>query len=404
RIPVPGTEVTRFTICVLDGYVPTPVIDDATTVTVIATNDAPIIAGTVSLQSVYHRTPIRLFSSVVITEVDDLNVQPLVVTVTVHEPSHGFLNSIGAFADLGGGVYRLGTSGAGVTAAMATETLRGIQFVPTTANRLQPGQSETTGFTIQVEDGYAAPVVDSRTSVISIHEFVNKLLAGDGAGNDSFGQSVAVDHEVVVVGTPTADPRGNSSGAVYIYGANTNGGLHWAQVQKIFPADGAMGDEFGTSVAVQNDTLAIGARNARGTRTSGAVYVYTRTAGVWTQTKRILPADGDNSDEFGFSVSLDGDTLAVGSRLDDDKGASSGAAYLFARNQGGTTNWGLLKKIVPADGAAGEQFGYAVSVHGDVVAVGAPFDPPTGSAYLFGRNTGGAENWGQIRKLLPADS
>src|SRR5881397_7635 len=112
------TEITRFTICVLDGCVTTPVIDDATTVAVIATNDPPIIRGTVAGQRVYHHMPIRLFSSVVVTEVDDLIVQPLVVTVTLSDPTHGFLSSIGAFADLGGGVYRLGAAGAGVTAAV----------------------------------------------------------------------------------------------------------------------------------------------------------------------------------------------------------------------------------------------------------------------------------------------
>ena len=404
RIPVPTTEITRFTLCVLDGYVPTPVIDDATTVAVTACNDAPIISGTVAAQTVYHRMPIRLFSSVVITEVDDLNAQPLVVTVTISDPTHGFLSSIGAFVDQGGGVYRLGAVGAGVTAATATETLRGMQFVPTTEGRLQPGQSETTGFTISVEDGYAPAVVDTTTSVVAIHEFVNKLLANDGLGNDSFGLSVAVNNNVVIVGAPLADPRGNSSGAVYVYLPTNNPSLRWVQVQKIVPADGAAGDEFGSSVAVQNDTLVIGARAARGTLTSGAVYVYSRGAGgVWTQTKKILPADGQNNDEFGYSISLDADTLAVGSRLDDDRGTSSGSVYLFGRNQGGTTNWGLLKKVVPADGAAGEEFGRAVSVHGDVLAVGATFDPPPGSAYLFGRNTGGANNWGQIRKLIPSD-
>ncbi|HEU0008561.1 MAG TPA: Ig-like domain-containing protein [Verrucomicrobiae bacterium] len=405
RITVPATEITRFTICVADGYVPTPVIDDATTVAVIATNDPPIISGTVAQQTVYHRVPIRLFSSVVITEVDDLNAQKLVVWVTIDNPTHGFLGSIGAFVDQGGGVYQLGTAGAGVTAAAATETLRGMQFVPTTGGRVQPGQPpETTGFTISVEDGFDPAVVDSTTSVVAIHEFVNKLLASDGIGNDSFGLSVAVNNDVVVVGAPQADPRGNGSGAVYVYLPTNNPSLHWVQVQKIVPADGAAGDEFGTSVAVQNGTLVIGARAARGTQISGAVYVYSRGAGgVWTQTKKILPADGANNDEFGYSVSLDADTLAVGSRLDDDHGTSSGSAYLFGRHQGGTNNWGLLKKVVPADGAAGEEFGRAVSVHGDSLAVGATFDPPPGSAYLFGRNTGGANNWGQIRKLLPSD-
>ena len=87
---------------------------------------------------------------------------------------------------------------------MATESLRGVQFVPTTGGRVQPGQPpETTGFTISVEDGFDPAVVDSTTSVVAIHEFVNKLLANDSIGNDSFGLSVAANNDVVIVGKST---------------------------------------------------------------------------------------------------------------------------------------------------------------------------------------------------------
>src|SRR5204863_7688738 len=137
-----------------------------TTVTVVAVNDPPIISGTHSNITVYHRWSVKPFAGVKITEADDSTLQALTVTVTLDNTTHGVLTSLAAFVDNGGGNYTL----SGVTGAQASAALRALVFVPTTDSRVGPGQSETTRFQISVNDGFASPVIDNNTTVIAIHE------------------------------------------------------------------------------------------------------------------------------------------------------------------------------------------------------------------------------------------
>jgi len=224
----------------------------------------------------------------------------------------------------------------------------------------------------------------------------------------AIGSAVAAVRNVVVVGAPLADPRGSSSGAAYIFVPSQVQATQWLQFQKLVPADGAAGDQFGNAVAISSNTIVVAAKfNKPTNNTSGAVYVFDRGAANWTQTKKVVPFDGANADEYGYSVSIDNDTLVVGARADDDNGSSSGSAYIYSRNQGGSNNWGLVKKVLASDAAAGDEFGYSVSVSGDVILVGAHAHVnggvSSGAAYLFGRNQGGTTNWGQIKKLAASD-
>src|SRR5207244_2355711 len=97
RITVPTTETTHFTISADDGYVTSPVLDTTTTFDVTATNDPPVINGTLANQRVYDRLTIRPFAGVTITEVDDLTLQPLKIMVSRDQPTHGYLTSLGGF-------------------------------------------------------------------------------------------------------------------------------------------------------------------------------------------------------------------------------------------------------------------------------------------------------------------
>lgn len=406
RIIVPTTEITRFTLRVDDGYVTSPITDDATTVAVTAVNDPPVIAGTMAGQTVYHRLSLRPFAGVLLTEVDDSTRQPLTVTVRIGNPTNGFLTSLGGFVDMGGGVYRLD----GVTAAEASLALRNLVFVPTTGDRVVPGSPEITGFTLIVDDHFAPAVINSTTTVIALHEYSAQLLAADGNAADEFGFAVGASRDVVVVGAPYDDDRGSASGSAYVYVRDRLLPERWVQWQKLVPADGAAGDEFGYAVAVSGRTIVVGAHLDREATSAGSVYVFERsTTGTsnWVQTRKIVPADGASLDDFGSAVSLAQDTLVVGARSDDDNGGSSGSAYVFGRNQGGVGAWGLVKKIRASDAAAGDEFGGAVSVQQDLIGVGAKRDPHdsrnSGSVYLFGRDQGGPGNWGQIKKLMPAD-
>jgi len=226
-----------------------------------------------------------------------------------------------------------------------------------------------------------------------------KLLAADGDANDYFGRAVAVDGDTVVVGAPDDDDKGTSSGSVYVF---TRTGATWTQQAKLTAADGAANDYFGRAVAIDGDTLVVGAHqdDDKGSA-SGSAYVFTRTGGTWTQQAKLVPADGTAGDYFGFAVAVDADTIVVGAYGDDDKGADSGSAYVFTRT--GAT-WTQQAKLTAPDGTANDYFGHAVAVDAGTIVVGAYGDDDkgdySGSAYVFTR-TGGT--WTQQAKLVPAD-
>ncbi|MBU1695026.1 MAG: FG-GAP repeat protein, partial [Verrucomicrobia bacterium] len=177
---------------------------------------------------------------------------------------------------------------------------------------------------------------------------------------------------------------------------------------KLTASDGAAGDRFGYAVAVAGDTAVVGAySNQTG---QGAAYIFYRDeggAGNWGQAAKLTASDGAAGDEFGYAVCITGDTVVVGARHDDDGGADAGSAYVFYRDEGGADNWGQVKKLTASDGAAGDEFSYSVSVEGDTAVIGAPFDDDAaaaaGSAYVFYRDQGGTDNWGQVKKLTASD-
>jgi len=210
---------------------------------------------------------------------------------------------------------------------------------------------------------------------------VAKLTAGDGAVRDVFGYSVSIDGDTVVIGAHYDDDKGLNSGSAYVYTRDTAGDLasNWTQVAKLTADDGAAGDYFGSSVSIDGDTVVIGAHydDDKGSN-SGSAYVFTRdTAGDlasnWTQIAKLTADDGAVNDNFGYSVSIDGDTVVIGAWNDDDKGLNSGSAYVFTRDTAGelASNWTQVDKLNATDGAAGDEFGYSVSIDGDTMVIGA---------------------------------
>jgi hypothetical protein len=243
---------------------------------------------------------------------------------------------------------------------------------------------------------------------------VKKLTASDGTATDIFGRSISISGDTLVVGAVGDDDAGLNSGSAYVFGRNQGGADNWGQVKKLTASDAAAGDSFGSSVSVSGDTVvasAVADDTAAGAD-AGSAYVFARNQGGadnWGQVKKLTASDAAALDDFGRSVSISVDTVVVGSRLDDDAGSASGSAYVFARNQGGTDNWGQVKKLTASDASNGDWFGHAVSISGDTVVVGADMTGDvmhlaSGSAYVFERNHGGANNWGQAQKLNAADA
>jgi len=232
-----------------------------------------------------------------------------------------------------------------------------------------------------------------------------KLTAALGNADDQFGFSVAINGDVVAVGANHADLPGNSeAGAVYRY---ARGGTVWTEVQTLSPtAQVTLGDHFGDSLAIAGGRLVVGASGDDTPQTSaGAVYVFADSGPAFGLEQKLTIPDGTNGDQFGFSVDIDGSTIIGGAKEDSTVTGQTGigAAYVFELNG---SSWSLQQKLLASDGAGFDRFGYSVAVSGDTVAVGAREDdtaagPDTGSEYLFTR-TGTV--WTETQKLLPTDS
>ncbi len=245
-------------------------------------------------------------------------------------------------------------------------------------------------------------------------KLVATLVAPDGRAKDNFGWSVALSGNVAVVGAPLDDVNGVAdAGSVHVFFRDWGGADNWGWVRQVTAiSGGSVTDKFGMAVAVDGTTLAVGApgQDVGPKADQGAVHLYELSGdGGLREVIAITPTDGAADDEVGDALALDDDLLLVGAPGADVGSASDqGAAYLFARNQGGAENWGQVTKLTASDGAAGDAFGRAVALDGDMALIGAPLadiagQSNQGAAYIFERNQGGADNWGQVKKLVASD-
>ena len=206
---------------------------------------------------------------------------------------------------------------------------------------------------------------------------VAKLTASDAAAGDSFGVSVAIDGDTIVVGARFA----GTGGAVYVF-RTSDGGATYGQVAKLTASDAAAGDIFGFDVAIDGATIVIGARGKDSY--TGSAYVFRTTDGgaTYGQVAKLTASDASSGDDFGLSVAIGGSTVVVGAYCDDDAGTDSGSAYAFRTTDGWDTHTEI--KLTASDAAAGDRFGMSVATDGDSVAVGAYYkDDQTGAAYVF---------------------
>ena len=232
-----------------------------------------------------------------------------------------------------------------------------------------------------------------------------KLTASDAAEGDRFGREISVHGNIAVVGAYLDDHAGgNDSGSAYIFERQADGS--WLEIQKLTASDARANDYYGRSVDVYGDTMVVGSyQDDDQGRNSGSVYVYKRQSdGSWLEVAKLTAADGGKNDEFGYDVSIHGDTLIVGAQNDDDNGSNSGAAYIFKEQPDGS--WSQVAKLGAADGAAGDLFGYSVSAGDGRVAVGAYFvddgvNEDVGAAYVFEEQADGS--WSQTTKLTASN-
>ena len=248
------------------------------------------------------------------------------------------------------------------------------------------------------------------TEATSLNE-IRKLTASDAAPGDVFGYSVAVSGDTVVAGARDEDAGGNIAGAAYVFQRDQGGAGSWGEVKKLTASDGGAGERFGHRVAVSGDIAIVGA--GEGNSFAEAAYVFQRDQGGtdnWGEVKKLTASDADPGDRFGVSVAVSGEIAVVGA---SNEGFASGtfgpgAAYVFQRNQGGADNWGEVKKLTASDAQDNDHVGWSVAVSGDIAIVGAFNEDSAahaaGAAYVFQRDQGGAENWGLVKKLIASDA
>jgi hypothetical protein len=208
-----------------------------------------------------------------------------------------------------------------------------------------------------------------------------ELLASDGAPRDVFGQSVSIEDGTIAVGAPLADHAGlDNAGAAYVF---TRSGDSWIE-HKIVASDAESGDNFGTFVALSGDTIMVSAQWDN--QDAGSVYVFTRSGDEWVEQQEIVSSDGGAGDWFGDSIVLLGDTAIISAIHNDHSGKNDvGAVYVFRRSDG---VWTEQKKITADDAEDGDCLGWGVPTDDDIVLMGAALDDHSGledagSVYLY---------------------
>ena len=227
-----------------------------------------------------------------------------------------------------------------------------------------------------------------------------KLTAGDAKAGDLFGNAISMHGGTILVGAPGVDDAGPEAGAAYIFVQVDD---EWIQQARLIGNDLGIFDRFGSAVAVHEDTAIVGAHGKDEVGTdSGAAYVFVRNGASWTQQAKLTHQGAVPGDLFGFAVSIYGDDAIIGAHQSDAAGPDSGAVYLFRRTGG---RWTQALQLLPNDIGVGDEFGYAVNMTQGAVIIGAPKEDRNlddmGAAYVFveTRNT-----WVQQAKLSAADS
>jgi hypothetical protein len=229
-------------------------------------------------------------------------------------------------------------------------------------------------------------------------ELQQRLSAADAQSHDYFGSSVSIDSDTVVVGCTSHDTVEYGEGAAYVF---VRSGTTWTQQAQLIASDGKTADSFGESVSVSGDTIVVGAQASDDHGPgSGKAYMYVRSGTDWSEQQILSPSDLGPEDIFGVEVDLDGDRALIGAYADDDDGVSSGTVYYYTRS--GTT-WTLQQQVHSPTAEAYRYFGMSVDVFGDRMVVGEPgYDAgatSTGRANYYELS---GDTWTYVRSVVPS--
>ena len=217
-------------------------------------------------------------------------------------------------------------------------------------------------------------------------------------GSATFGNSVAIRENYIVVGDEAKD---TNTGQIFIY-EKTGNDTWTAYANNPITADiTSSQDFFGSAVATNDESIIVGAKGDNSK--TGAIYIFQKDAvtGLWEQTQKILASDGDTNDQFGESVSADGEYFVSGASLAESVvgEVNSGAAYIYKYG----TSWNEVDKLIGVDETtySGNHFGESVYINGDHIIVGSPAARANkGVADVFYKK----RSWDHLKKIVGDDT
>ena len=193
----------------------------------------------------------------------------------------------------------------------------------------------------------------------------NHIFASDGDDHDNYGAAVALDDAVALIGAPSVQGAGVSSGAAYVV---LREGLSWVDEQKLVPAGSLPLDLFGTSVALDGDVAVVGAPRTGLSRGSAFVFRYDGGAESWIEEQELAASDATDGNLFGDAVAIQGDLILVGAPSADDGAVlNAGAVYVYSYN--GAT-WDEDQKLAAPNAVNNDSFGTSVALSGNLALIG----------------------------------
>ncbi len=218
--------------------------------------------------------------------------------------------------------------------------------------------------------------------------WVREKKIDSGGFDDEFGANVALDGDTLVVGATGDDTAANGAGALLVF---TRSGTNWDFQQKLTASDAATFDGFGQHPGISGDTIVAGAPFAA---TDGNAYVFVRSNSVWTEEWRFT--------NQGAAIAVSGESLVVGNRRERFPTALGGVAQVFVRSNAA---WSLQQPLSPSDSSGDDYFGTTVAIDGERIVAGATHDGESsdrsGRAYVFTRSSG---TWMEQAKLVPSET
>ncbi len=400
------------------------------------TNSSLRYAGLTAFDARGHRLPARLElrGQTLLIRVDDagarypLTIDPFVQQAKLTRSSPGGYDGLGDSVAIAGDTIVVGAAGAETperyihegTAYVFVKPADGWANATQTAQLIGPssrsfgGSVAISGDTIVVGAPGEGPSGRGAAYVFvkpaggwATGTHTAKLTASDGAPYNYLGSSVAISGDTIVVGAAGAYH------AAYVFVKPAGGWTSGTQTAKLTASDGASWDRFGISVGVSGNTVVVNAWNSTvsGGHESGAVYVFVRPAGGWangTETAKLTASDVA-ADLRGLSLAISGDTVVAGARLNDVVGHDAqGSAYVFVKPAAGWSSGTETATLTASDGAAGDYFGNSVAVSGGMIVAGAPYAEVSGhfdggAAYVFVKPAAGWASGTQTAKLTSSD-